>query len=170
MKFSELKGRAVVSVGEAKKLGDVDDLLVDLVSQKIGGVKVKEGLFGHAHTVPVGEVKNIGPDAVTVLAQAIEQSDSGQEGAIPPEAGPSPTTPALTEITQIFGHKVVTDAGEVLGEVHDVSFDPVSMVLTGFEVKEGGIFGKTKEIPTSAEVHFGDKLVTVPAQPSPHAE
>ena len=44
MKFSELKGRAVVNLEDAKKIGTVEDLMVEPESHHIASVKVRTGM------------------------------------------------------------------------------------------------------------------------------
>jgi uncharacterized protein YrrD len=152
MKFSELKGRAVVSLDNAQKMGEVEDLMVEPVSRHIVSLKVRTGLFSAAQFVPAGEVKNVGVDAVTIAAHAGPAPQSA-EGA-----------PPLVELTRILGNKVVTDAGTLVGELRDVLLDWANLTITGYEVSEGGLFAKVQEFTATPEVRFGDKIITMPAQ------
>ena len=68
MKFSELKGRAVVSLDNAQKMGEVEDLMVEPVSRHIVSLKVRTGRFSASQLVPADTVKNVGVDAVTIAA------------------------------------------------------------------------------------------------------
>ena len=70
MKFSELKGRAVVDLEDARKIGEVEDLIVEPDGHSIVSLKVKTGLFQAAKLVPVTDVKNVGADAVTISGSA----------------------------------------------------------------------------------------------------
>lgn len=154
MKFSELKGRAVVNVEDAKKIGEVENLFLDPGSRRLLSLKVKTGgLFSTALIVPVSQILNIGPDAVTVKSDTV---GSDQVGSTPPAQEP-------VEVTAILGNKVVTDAGALVGEVHDVLLDPVSAAVTGYDVREGGLFGKSLEISATQGIRYGEKLITVPA-------
>ena len=152
MKFSELKGRAVVSLDDAQKLGEVEDLMVDPVSRHIGSLKVHTGLFQATRFVLAGDVKNVGADAVTVSSTAAATSA--------PAADDAP----LVELTRILGNKVVTDAGTLVGELHDVILDWATLTITGYQVRENGLFAKVQEFAATPEVHFGDKIITLPAQ------
>src|SRR6059058_5439314 len=106
MKFSELKGRAVVSLDSATKLGEVEDLLLDTDSRETIGVKVKTGLFGGTLVVPIAQVKSVGPDAVTVTGPVGEHGEP-TETDTPPQAArvaeslptehPDPVTEVLPE-------------------------------------------------------------------------
>jgi uncharacterized protein YrrD len=68
MKFSELKGRAVVNLEDARKLGTIEDLMVDAQSHFIVSIKVRTGMFHAPQVIPVADVKNVGSDAVTISA------------------------------------------------------------------------------------------------------
>lgn len=151
MKFSELKGRAVVNVEDAKKVGEVENLFLDPASRQVISLKVKTGgLFSTALILPVSRIMNIGPDAVTIRADVAgaDQTNDAQ---------------ASVEVTAILGNKVVTDAGALVGEVHDVLLDPVSAAITGYDVREGGIFAKSLEISATPDIRYGEKLITIPA-------
>src|SRR5438105_10507288 len=149
MKFSELKGRAVVNLEEARKIGEVDDLLFEPDGHRIVSLKVKTGLFGAGQVVSTDDVKNIGADAVTVsggadLARvtpdtAVSGPDPGPSspGLPPPEEQPanglgatglppvpdaSPGSRPSLAMTKILGHKVVTGAGTAGGGLDDAIF------------------------------------------------
>src|SRR5438876_11156034 len=70
MKFSELKGRAVVDLEDARKIGEVEDLVVEPHGHSIVSLKVRTGLFHAAKLVSVTDVKNVGADAVTISVGA----------------------------------------------------------------------------------------------------
>ena|SRR5687767_1589975 len=151
MKFSELKGRAVVNVEDAKKIGEIDNLLLEPTTRQVSSLKVKTGgLFSTPMTIAISQVMNIGPDAVTVKA---DKASPGQAQG----------DKESVEVTSLLGHKVVTDAGAMLGEVHDILLDPVSAAVTGYEVRDGGIFAKSLEISATPEVRYGEDIITIPA-------
>ena len=151
MKFSELKGRAVVNVEDATKIGEIDNLLLEPGTRKVSSMKVKTGgLFSTPLTVAISLLVNIGPDAVTVKADTSSPGDTS-------------SAKESLELSSLLGNKVITDAGALLGEVHDVLLDPVSAAVTGYEVREGGIFAKSLEIAATPEVRYGEKIITIPA-------
>jgi len=185
MKFSELKGRPVVNLEDARKIGEVEDLMVDPESHHIVSVKVKTGMFHAAEVIPVADVKNVGGDAVTIStgsgvanmtglaasngAQHMAASQNGTaQGATtvmsPVGSVGSADSRPLIEITSILGNKVVTDAGTMVGVLRDVMVDWVDLTITGYEVHDGTIFGKAQEFVDTPDVHYGDKLITIPAQ------
>lgn len=180
MKFSELKGRAVVNFEDAAKIGEVEDLMVEPNSHHIVSLKVRTGLFHAAKLVPVADVKNVGADAVTISVDAGSATvpvdttkppvanNTGQPAVVQQSASKgSPenaqSAPAI-EVTSILGNKVVTDAGTMLGELRDVMVDWVDLTITGYEVHDGSMFGKAQDFGDTPDVHYGNKLITIPAQ------
>ena len=99
MKLSELKGRAVVHIDNAEKIGELADLLVDPDSRRVVGISVRHGLFGESRTVPAAQVKSIGADAVTVLGTL-----QGMAGAPAHTMGPAST--GAGEATNAMGEKI----------------------------------------------------------------
>lgn len=164
MKFSELKGRAVVNLEDASKIGEVQDLMIEPGSRRIVSLRVKTGMFSSARLVPATDVKNVGADAVTVSLTAGQGSQAGatlgQQGNVngSPEAGQ-----ALVKLTGILGNKVVTDAGTFLGELHDILLDWSDLTITGYEARESGLFAKTQVFAATPDVSFGEKMITIPA-------
>jgi uncharacterized protein YrrD len=151
IKFSELKGRAVVNVEDAKKIGEIDNLLLEPGTRRVSSLKVKpSGLFSTPLTIAISQLMNIGPDAVTVKAP-------------PATSAQTSSSDESFELTSVLGHKVVTDAGALLGEIHDVLLDPVNAAVTGYEVREGGIFAKSLEIAATPDVRYGEQIITIPA-------
>ncbi len=158
MKFSELKGRAVVSLEDASKIGEVQDLMIEPGTRRIISLKVKTGMFSSARLVPATDVKNVGADAVTISAHAASAAD--QHGHV---NGSTEGTQALVKLTGILGNKVVTDAGTFVGELHDILLEWVDLTITGYEVRESGMFSKTQEFAATPDVSYGDKMITIPA-------
>ncbi len=151
MKFSELKGRALINVEDAVKIGDVEDLLLEPVNRRVLGWKVKTaGLFSAPLIINGSQIINVGPDAVTIKVDKAQpdKAKSDQE---------------TVNLTDILGNKVVTDAGVLVGEVRDVLLDPVSGAVAGYEVNTGALFSKSVEIAATEDVRYGEKLITIPA-------
>ena len=66
MKLSELKGRAVVHIDNAEKIGELVDLLVDPESRQVVGMRCGT-VYSENRFVPAAQVKSVGADAITVL-------------------------------------------------------------------------------------------------------
>ena len=180
MKFSELKGRAVVDLDDARKIGEVEDLMVEPHGHSIVSLKVRTGLFHAAKLVPVTDVKNVGADAVTISAGAAlspahipaDMANPAAPGNADQSAAQQQSTSSkssegsqpLIEITSILGSKVVTDTGTMDGELSDAMVDWVDLKITGYEVREGGLFAKPHEFGATPEVTYGNKMITIPTQ------
>ena len=180
MKFSELKGRAVINLEDASKIGEVEDLIVEPDGHHIVSLKVRTGLFHASRLVPVADVKNVGADAVTISVDAgpatiptdttiqplsdnagqagVEQHSTSNGRSEKSQAGP------VIEVSSILGNKVVTDAGTLVGTLRDVMVDWVDLTITGYEVHDGGMFSKAQDFGDTPDVHYGNKLITIPAQ------
>ncbi len=161
MRFSELKGRAVVSLDDATKIGEVEDLMVDPVSLHVVSLRVHAGHFKAPLTIPAGDVQSVGADAVTLT------TNSTLAGAPSPDTDTGPDSAAsaapAVELTSVLGTKVVTDAGTLVGRLSDVVLDWSQLAITGYEVHEGGLFAKAQVFAASPDVHWGDKIITIPA-------
>lgn len=169
MKFSELRGRAVVDINDSKKIGELTDILIDPATRRPVGIKVKSGLFGQPQVVPIEHLRSVGPDAVTVAGHTeqaiVQQSDSDVPQTLP-QTAPEPALPPLqqpVDASDINGHKVITDSGTLVGEVQDLVLDPGTLSITGYEVRPGGLFARPQEIAVTPEVRHGENLITVPA-------
>lgn len=167
MKFSELKGRAVINLEDASKIGEVQDLMIEPGSRRIISLKVKTGMFSAAELVPATDVKNVGADAVTISVNAGHASQAGttsEQQANGNGNGSPEGEQALVKLTSILGNRVVTDAGTFVGELHDILLEWVDLTITGYEVRESGLFAKTQEFAATPDVSYGDKMITIPAQ------
>lgn len=150
-----LIGRAVVSVADGEKAGEISDVHLDLDTRTVLGFAVggSDSLF-HKEApliVPFSGVQNIGPQAVTVTDNA--QVLTGQE------------VPATVATLERLRKRVVSEGGEVVGDGNDVIFDPTTGAITGFQlVPQGGFLGvgaTTRVIPIADVVGFGRDVITV---------
>ncbi len=150
MNFSELKGRAVVELNGAKTIGHLDDLVLDLQTRQVIGLRVKEsGLFGKTNSIAKAAVQSIGKDALTVSTAAEPTSN---DTAL--EKGPG--------FSDLIGKQVVSQGGKLVGEINDIDLNPESLAVTGYEIKEGGLLGKTHHLAESPDLTFGPQMVVVP--------
>jgi len=123
MRASELRGRAVVSLKEAKIEGRVDDILLDLAARRVRGVRLKGVLFLGGQTIMDSMIASIGMDAVTVREPA------------PGEAPTDKDTKDLVLLSQVLGTKLVSHAGALVGTVREVLIDQAQLEITGFEIE-----------------------------------
>ena len=124
IKASELKGRAVVSLAEAEKVGTVSSLIFDPSANKVVGLKVKTGLFGGPQTLRADDIRNIGPDAVTINDRNLLRERESEV----PDLKDMPT------LEDLLSMKVVGDNGVLHGMLGDVEIDPEDMTITEYEM------------------------------------
>lgn len=124
MQANELKGRAVVSLASANKIGQIDDVLFDAAYRMVLGFRVKRGLLHRAEALPRASVKAVGKDAITVA----DESAVNSEDRFAELAG------ALT-LARAQGTKVVTEGGELLGLVSAITLDDEAQRVVSYQLE-----------------------------------
>ncbi len=127
MRFSEAKGRKIVSTGTAETVGKVDGFVVDPRSRTVLALEVKKAASGDV--LAWQQVESFGTDAVTVIG-ADTIADAG------------PQVAALTgKDHRLLGKRVLSTAGDELGKVKDVEFDGASGAVTLLLLDRGEVAG-----------------------------
>jgi uncharacterized protein YrrD len=126
-RFSEATGRQVVSTSTAATLGKVDEFLIDPSARSVVALRLKKA--GDGDTVRWADISAFGADAVTVPgADALT------------EIGPD-----LAELTgkdhRVLGKRVLSTAGDELGTIEDVEFDPETGTITTLLLTVGQVAG-----------------------------
>lgn len=164
IRASELRGRPVVDLGSAVKLGEIDEVALDPEGRRVAGLVLGRGptLLGGGGAadpfVPASAVHAIGGDVVTVRGGA-ETSRVDLSG--------------FPRLGQIVGRKVVTHAGTVLGPIDDVLIEPADGRIVGYTLGAGGpgglgrLFGDRGHegqdyVRADADLRIGPELVVVP--------
>lgn len=148
MRASELRGRGVVTLNDAAKAGQVDDVLFDASYSTVRGSRVKKGVFTQLEAVPRDDLKAIGADAVTVATpDAINL-----ENRFPQLSG-------AVRLSQAHGTKVMTQSGELLGTIRDLVLDDQARSVTGY-LLEGSLWERVQHheptVPADRVVKIGD--------------
>ncbi|MGI9004302.1 MAG: PRC-barrel domain-containing protein [Pseudonocardia sp.] len=127
MRFSEAKGRKVVSTSTADAVGKVDEFVVDPKAQAVLALVLAKTDSGH--TLRWVDIAAFGTDAVTVTgADKITEADED--------------VAALTgKDHRLLGKRVLSTAGDELGKVSDVEFDGESGAVTSLVLDEGEVAG-----------------------------
>ena len=141
--FLEAAGRQVVSTSTADTVGKVDRLLVDPARRRVVAVAVKK-----AGLLRWRDLTAFGADAVTVEADLGIESDADVDRFAGKEHDP-------------VGKRVVTSAGDELGKVADVEFDPETGEVTGLVLDLGTLAG-------ARLLGVGSYAVVVEAEQGPH--
>jgi uncharacterized protein YrrD len=113
MQASELKGRAVVVLANAEKVGQVEDVLFDAPFRQILGFRVKKGgLLGKTEALPRESVTSIGSDALTVASPEMinDEERFAQLGG-------------AATLGKVIGTKVVSESGQLLGTISQLVID-----------------------------------------------
>jgi uncharacterized protein YrrD len=150
-------GKQVVTLNDGKKIEKVHDIIFDHTQNTVLGFVVDEGgWFSNARVLPLAQVKAIGEDAV--LIQDVSAIISAEE------------SPKMNSILQgdnvLKGTKVMTDDGKELGTMVDLSFDPATGMVEGYEVS-GGLFADAYSgramVPAPETLTIGKDVAFVPA-------
>ena len=108
--FKRSAGRKVVSRASAKELGAVSHLLVDVQQRQIAAVVIGRG--NKAQLAEWAQLSGFGPDAVMVV----------DDGALRPPADDRERAAAEGKL-ELVGKRVLSERGNELGELDDVTFD-----------------------------------------------
>lgn len=121
MRADTLKGRAVVTLADAARIGRIDDILFDATYHYVLGFRIKAGAFRRTEALPRASVQAIGADAVTIAEHAAVNTPerfAELEGA-----------QTLSGITHT---RVVTEGGALLGSVEAVELDDTAEHVVGY--------------------------------------
>jgi len=158
MKATDLRGRSVVAIENAERLGKVEEVLIDTERQTIAAIELASRA-GEMETIPVQMIRAIGSDAITV------ETGGGARAELTPQRRRRGPDEAVQSLGDLLGSRVLTYDGNHIGDLSDVDFDPSSFRITGYEITAGplaDLFGRRKRVPATPDVHFGRKLMTVP--------
>jgi sporulation protein YlmC with PRC-barrel domain len=131
--FRRAIGRKVVSRASAKELGTVGHLLVDAWQREISAVVIGRGK--KARLVEWAQLSGFGPDAVMVR----------DEGDLRPPADDRERDGVDGKL-DLLGKRALTERGNELGEIDDVTFDPDTgaledLVIGDRRVPAGALLG-----------------------------
>jgi sporulation protein YlmC with PRC-barrel domain len=114
--FRDCSGRKVISRATAKHLGDVSHFLVDAEQRRVAAVFIGRGK--NVRLVEWAQVSGFGPDAVMVA--------DGDSLRPPGDDRERDTAEGKLELV---GKRVLSERGNELGKVDDVTFDAGSGAL-----------------------------------------
>lgn len=156
MRFSDAKGREVVATTTAQTVGRVAGFVIDPVARRVLALDVKKSASGD--TVLWSDIVAFGKDAVTVTAaDAIMDADDAVR--------------ALSRKDRaVLGKRVLTTAGEELGKVRDVEFDPDSGSVTALVLESGDVAGVRLVGAGSYAVVVDSQQATAAPPPRPAAQ
>jgi uncharacterized protein YrrD len=163
IKGSQLIGRAVIDMEAAERLGKIKEIIVQRDGERVAGFIVVHGetivgTGGKRRMIPASAVYSIGPDALTVRGSAMQEL-AGLDN--------------LPRMSDIIGHKMVTQSGRLLGVIDDMLITGADGTIVGFVVGEGvrskleNIFNPQRSrihgyVRADADLHVGKDLIVVP--------
>lgn len=128
MRFSEARGRKVLSTSSAETIGRVEGFLVDPATRRVVGLHLKK-TPGDEDTVAWDDLESFGVDAVTLDAVDRLRRADGQLA----ELG--------SKDRSLIGRRLLEESGNELGKVEDVEFDAATGEITLLRTKSDEIAG-----------------------------
>jgi uncharacterized protein YrrD len=127
-KGKDAGGLLVITRDAGKRVGKVEDLVLDRQGSRVLGILVDEaGWFREAKVVAWQSFRAVGLDAVIIDEEASVKKVS--------------EVPEMSEVLEagnvLVGVRVQTTEGRELGKIEDFYFDPDSGIVTGFELSGG---------------------------------
>lgn len=127
-KGKDASGLPVISRDNGKKVGRVEDLVLDAQGGQVLGILVDEaGWFKEAKVVSWPSFRAIGLDEVIIDDEA-----SVKKVSQVPEM-----SEVLADGNVLIGSRVATTDGRELGKIEDFYFDPQTGAVKGFELSGG---------------------------------
>jgi uncharacterized protein YrrD len=151
MKLADITGKTMLSIASGARLGQVADVLFDPASLNVAALRVSA--HGQQAVVPFEQVHSIGRDAVMVAGDDVAQwitTSSAADG--------------LITFDVLKHHKVVDDAGTLLGTPRSIAVEPQTGRLHQLEVHTGGMLGiggQTTTVPGSDVTGVGTDVIVV---------
>lgn len=145
MQASELKGRGVIVLSNAEKIGQVDDVLFDALFRQVLGFRVKKGgLLGKTEALPRDSVAAIGADALTVPSPDVVNDEKRFAQLV-----------GSASLSQVTGTKVVTEGGQLLGTIAQLEIDDEARTVTSYVLSASlveRVMGHQEEVVQAGEV------------------
>ncbi|MFL5664089.1 MAG: PRC-barrel domain-containing protein [Ktedonobacteraceae bacterium] len=155
-KWSDLRGIAVVSLSDGRKVGTCDDFYFDLTTHRVHALGVKTGVFGHKILLATS-ISAIGRDAITTPNEEGLRSKL-KDGQVPKLAS--------GEALRLY--RVMSASGVVVGTVGNVLLDsgtPAALSIAAFELAGGlreKLGGHYPTFPASQVLRYGQDVLVVP--------
>jgi YD repeat-containing protein len=128
MRLSELQGRRVIATGTAATVGHVTGAVIDAHGRTLAALRVKGAPAGEL--LPWSEISGLGPDAIMVNDPEAVRQPSGREAEL------------TGKYHDFLGKRLLSDEGEELGQVTDLTFDDDGTVVE-IHSSDGSIRGAT---------------------------
>jgi uncharacterized protein YrrD len=157
-KWTELRGMAVVTLDDGKKVGTCDDFYFDLPTHRVYALRVRTGLLGHK-VLPVSGINAIGQDAITT-ASGEELGDKLNDAQ----------ASNLASGQALLAYKIMSANGTLVGTIGNVLLDVSSPSAPGIAAIElaGGLRerlgGRYPSFPASMIQSYGHDVLVIPEE------
>lgn len=153
-KIKELLGLTVIDLSTGKQIGEVKDVVIDIVYRRMVGLLLHSaGWFHSGKVILLERISNISIDSIAV---------ADETGIVQYEAAPADGRILLQE--GVIGKHIVTAAGKSIGTLADIHVDLDTGLLTGLEISDSVIkdlLEGRKTIPLPAMQKISDESVIV---------
>ena len=141
-----LVGKAVLSLSSGNKLGPVSNVFIDPLNGVVIGLAVSSS-DGASAGIPYSEIHSFGHDAIMAVSDASIQPAGKATFLDQPNAD------------QLIGTKIITESGNILGEIAGIFVTASQPPFVIYEVRESlldRLFGRRIYIPASAGFALSD--------------
>ena len=147
--FRGSSGRKVLSRASANEVGSVSHLLIDAEQRRVAAVVIGRGK--KAQLVDWAKLSGFGPDAIMVV----------DEGALRPPANDRERAAAEGNL-ELVGKRALSERGNELGKIDDVTFDATTGVLEELLIGD-------RRLPAGSLLGSGSYAAVVDANQEPQA-
>ncbi|HEX2987245.1 MAG TPA: PRC-barrel domain-containing protein [Chloroflexota bacterium] len=160
MKATELRGMPLVSVKDAKRIGKVQDVIVDTTGQRVVALQAKTD-SEEPSFITLDRIHAVGKDVITLEEEKPAKERRGHPGA--KGVGKEGVFP----FKELHGNRVITYDGTFLGTLSDLDIDTSDFRINEYEVSSSALSEITKSykrIRATPDMHIGEGIITVSEQ------
>ena len=156
VKWTEIRGKAVVSLENGKKVGTCDDFYFEPQTHEVYALRVKTGMFSHQILV-AARVNSVGQDAITIANEAALQSQSEDKKIA-----------TLPQGESMLAYKVLSASGTLIGTVGNILLytnTPSTLQVAAFELSGGlreKLGGHYPTFAASQVLSYGKDVLVIP--------
>ncbi len=153
-KRKEILNKTLIAYDSGKIVARVKELIYDTAANQVLGLLVaRPSLMAKGQYIPFSEVQTIGGDVVTIRSEA----------SLLPIDSDSKIERIVKHQLDLVGHKVISEAGEVIGKISDLCFSQQGQI-SGYEVSAGALndaYAGSSFLPAEKISKIGEEVVFV---------
>ena len=156
IKWTEIRGKAVVSLEKGEKVGTCDDFYFEPQTHEVYALRVKTGMFSH-HILLTARVNSVGQDAITIANEEALQSQSEDKKIA-----------TLPQGENMLAYKVMSASGTVIGTVGNILLytnAPSKLQVAAFEFSGGlreMLGGRYSSFAAAQVISYGKDVLVIP--------